>query len=174
MALTAGFTLENIVPVEGTRFVEALEAASLPLYAVFFSLAGAAVHLSELGTVWEWALALVGVRALAIYLGTRWGARVGRSPEVVGRTSWGGFISQAGVALGMATILKEEFPTWGAEMYEFFVGMVAIHELVGPVMAKWTLDRAGEVGAAGGADGPDAPGAPARAGGAGGVAIVTG
>ena len=149
LALTAGFVLENLLPVEGTEFVEVLESASLPLYAVFFSLAGAAVHLSELAAVWMWALILVSVRALAIYLGTSWGARVGRSPEVVRRTAWGAFISQAGVALGMAELLSREFPTWGAELYGFFVGMVAIHELAGPVLAKWTLDRAGEVGAGG-------------------------
>lgn len=147
MALTAGFALENLLPVEGTKFVDALEAASLPLYAVFFGLAGAAVHISKLAAVWQWAVVLVGVRALAIVLGTSWGARVGQSPEVVRRTAWGGFISQAGVALGMADLLSREFPTWGAELYGFFVGMVAIHELAGPVLAKWTLDRAGEVGA---------------------------
>lgn len=147
MALTAGFVLENLLPVEGTRFVEALEAASLPLYAVFFGLAGAAVHLNELAAVWVWALALVGTRALAIYLGSALGARIGRAPEVVGRTSWAAFISQAGVALGMAELLSREFPSWGNELYGFFVGMVAIHELAGPVLTKWTLDRAGEVGA---------------------------
>ena len=148
MALTAGFVLENLLPVEGTKFVDALEAASLPLYAVFFGLAGAAVHLSELAAVWVWAFILVGVRAVAIYLGTSLGARVGRSPEVVRRKAWGAFISQAGVALGMAELLSREFPTWGAPLYGFFVGMVAVHELAGPVLAKWTLDRAGEVGAA--------------------------
>jgi len=158
LALTAGFVLENLLPVEGTEFVEVLESASLPLYAVFFSLAGAAVHLSELAAVWMWALILVSVRALAIYLGTSWGARVGRSPEVVRRTAWGAYISQAGVALGMAELLSREFPTWGAELYGFFVGMVAIHELAGPVLAKWTLDRAGEVGAGGTPD-PTASGA---------------
>lgn len=147
MALTAGFVLENMLPVEGTRFVEALEAASLPLYAVFFGLAGAAVHLTELAAVWIWALVLVGTRALAIYLGSALGARIGQAPAVVGRTAWGAFISQAGVAVGMAELLSREFPTWGAELYGFFVGMVAIHELAGPVLAKWTLDRAGEVGA---------------------------
>lgn len=147
MALTAGFALENGLPVKGQRFVEALEAASLPLYAVFFSLAGASVHLAELAEVWVWALALVGVRAIAIFIGTDVGGRIGRSPDVVRKTAWSAFISQAGVALGMAELLSRKFPTWGAELYGFFVGMVAVHELAGPIMAKWSLDRAGEVGA---------------------------
>jgi Kef-type K+ transport system membrane component KefB len=148
LALTAGFTFENIAPVEGGRFVAALEAASLPLYAIFFGLAGATVHLSELAPVWNWALLLIAVRALGIWVGTVAGAKLGRAPVAVTRHAWPAFISQAGVALGMVAIVANEFPTWGAELQSFFVGMVAIHELVGPIAAKWALDRAGEVGAA--------------------------
>ena len=147
VALSAGFTLENVVPVEGTRFVHALEAASLPLYALFFSLAGAGVHLEELARLWQWAAILIGVRAVAIFAGTGWGARLGGAPPVVRRHAWLGFISQAGVALGMVTIVARQFPGWGEDLRDMFVGMVAVHELVGPVAAKWALDRAGEVGA---------------------------
>jgi Kef-type K+ transport system membrane component KefB len=148
VALTAGFTLNALNPKEGDAFVHALEAASLPLYALFFSLAGAGVHLKELALVWQWALLLVVVRAVALWLGTWIGARIGRAPAEVGRHAWPAFISQAGVALGMATLLAREFPGWGAELQSFFVGLVAIHEIIGPVAAKWTLDRAGETGKA--------------------------
>jgi Kef-type K+ transport system membrane component KefB len=148
MALTAGFTLEALDPKEGDKFVSALEAASLPLYALFFSLAGAAVHLSELAAVWQWALILVLVRAVALWVGTVVGARVGGAPLAVRQHAWPAFISQAGVALGMATLVAREFPDWGVELQGFFVALVAIHELIGPIAAKWTLDRAGETGQA--------------------------
>lgn len=148
MALTAGFMLEALNPKQGDAFVSALEAASLPLYALFFSLAGAAVHLDKLALVWQWAIALVVVRAAGLWAGTVVGARVGGAPPAVGRHAWPAFISQAGVALGMATLVAREFPSWGAELQGFFVGLVAIHELIGPVAAKWTLDRAGETGQA--------------------------
>lgn len=149
LGLSAGFVLENLVPSEGSRFVGAVEAASMPLYAIFFGLAGAHVHLFELADVWVWAGVLIAVRLIGIFVGTRLGARLGGAPDVVGRASWPAFISQAGVALGMVELVSREFPTWGAELRGFFVGMVAVHELVGPVAAKWALDRAGEVGKAG-------------------------
>lgn len=165
LGLSAGFVLENLVPSEGSRFVGAVEAASMPLYAVFFGLAGARVHLFELADVWMWAGVLIAVRAAGILVGTRLGARLGGAPEVVRRASWPAFISQAGVALGMVELVSHEFPTWGAELRGFFVGMVAVHELVGPVAAKWALDRAGEVGKA--VDGEPEPDVdPTRAGGA--------
>lgn len=150
LALTAGFTLENLLPVEGHDFVEALEAASLPVYALFFALAGTAVHLGELAHLWQWAALLVGVRAVGIWAGTNLGARLGGAPEVVRRYAWLGFISQAGVTLGMVTIVARSFPTWGEELRALFVAMVAVHELAGPVALKWGLDRAGESGRASG------------------------
>lgn len=144
LALTAGFALENLLPVEGHEFVESLEAASLPLYALFFSLAGAAVHLGALAGLWMWVLLLVAVRAAGLWAGTRLGARVAGAPPEVGRRAWLGFISQAGVALGMVTILARSFPTWGEELRTVFVAMVAVHELVGPVALQWALERSGE------------------------------
>jgi len=149
VGLAAGFTLENLLPVAGGRFVESLENASLPLYALFFSLAGAAVHLSELADLWTWALLFVAVRAAGLWAGTRVGATVGRSPDAVGRWAWLGFVSQAGVALGMVTILARSFPSWGEELRTLFVAMVAIHELVGPVALQWVLEKSGEAGTAG-------------------------
>jgi len=148
LALTAGFTLENLVPVAGHRFVESLEAASLPLYALFFSLAGAAVHLDALAHLWLWALLLIAARAAGLWAGTRAGARLARAPEAVSRFAWLGFVSQAGVALGMVTILARSFPTWGEELRTVFVAMVAVHELVGPVALQWALQRSGEAGTA--------------------------
>lgn len=66
------------------------------------------VHLKELALVWQWALLLVVVRAFALWLGRWIGARIGRAPAEVGRHAWPAFISQAGVALGMATLLARE------------------------------------------------------------------
>lgn len=146
LGLTAGFTLENLLPVEGGEFVEGLELASLPLYALFFSLAGAAVHLDALVDLWYWALLFIGVRGLGLWIGTDLSARLGGAPEPVRRWAWLGFISQAGVALGMVTILARSFPTWGAELQTLFVAMVAVHELIGPVALDWMLGKTGEAG----------------------------
>lgn len=147
LALSAGFTLENLLPVAGHDFVESLEKGSLPIYALFFSLAGAGVHLDAMAELWYWALLLIVVRAAGIYLGTEVGSRIGDAPDVVRRYAWLGFVSQAGVTLGMVTILERSFPVWGAELKTLFVAMVAVHELIGPVVLQWALERAGETGA---------------------------
>jgi Kef-type K+ transport system membrane component KefB len=145
-ALTTGFFVENISEAKADRFVKAVEANALPFYALFFSIAGASIHLDELAQVWPLVVTLVTVRAVAIWAGTRAGARIGGAGEKVERFAWTGFVSQAGVTLGMVTIVAEAFPEWGAEMKTLFVAMVAIHELGGPVLLQRGLAAAGEVG----------------------------
>lgn len=146
LSLTAGFFLENISPARGEPFVEALEANSLPLYALFFSLAGASLHVADLVELWPFVLGFVLARAAAVFGGTWVGAHVSGAEPEVRRYAWLGFISQAGVTLGMVVIAARAFPQWGAELRTLFVAMVAIHELIGPVLLQKGLERAGETG----------------------------
>lgn len=142
LTLTAGFFIENIAPVRGERFVRAIEQSSLPVYAVFFALGGAGVHLEALRQMWVWAALLIVLRGAGVVAAARWGAK---EEQVVARYGWSGLISQAGVALGLALMIRSVFPAWGAELETLAVAMIAVHELIGPVLLRWGLGRAGEV-----------------------------
>lgn len=146
-SLATGLFVENISEREAEPFVRAVEANALPFYALFFSLAGAGIHLDFLLSLWPLVLLLVGVRAAAIWLGTHAGARLGGAGAMVRKHAWTGFVSQAGVTLGMVTIAERTFPAWGEEMKALFVAMVAVHELAGPVLLQKGLGWAGELGA---------------------------
>ncbi len=147
MSLVAGFFLENLSRVHGGPFVEGLEKNALPVYAIFFALAGASIHLADLAALWPFVAGFVLLRAAAIFGGTWIGARVSGAEPEVRRYAWLGFISQAGVTLGMVVIAARSFPEWGAELQTLFVAMVAVHELTGPILLQWGLKKAGEVGA---------------------------
>ncbi len=146
MSLVAGFVVENLKPEKGESFVEAVEANSLPFYALFFSLAGAHIALDRLLVLLPFVALFVGSRAAAVWVGTNLGARWTGAPETVRKYAWVGFISQAGVTLGMVSIVSRAFPAWGTDLYTLFLAMVAVHELVGPVLLQWGLKRAGEIG----------------------------
>ncbi len=146
LSLSAGFFVENISPVQGEPLIEAIEKNSTPLYALFFGLAGAALSLSGLVDLWYIVAALVLVRAAAIFGGTWVGARLTGADDVVRRYAWVGFISQAGITLGMVVIAARAFPAWATLFTTLFVAMVAIHELCGPVLLQEGLRRAGEIG----------------------------
>lgn len=146
LSLSAGFFVENISPVQGEPLIEAIEKNSTPLYALFFGLAGAALSLSGLVDLWYIVAALVLVRAGAIFAGTWVGAHLTGADDVVRRYAWVGFISQAGITLGMVVIAARAFPEWATLFTTLFVAMVAIHELCGPVLLQEGLRRAGEIG----------------------------
>ena len=114
--------------------------------ALFFSLAGATIHLAEIRALWPVALAVVAARALALWAGCLAGARLARAEPEVARYAWLGLISQAGVALGLATVAAEALPGVGAGMLTLFLAMIAIHEVVGPIAFRHALIRSGEAG----------------------------
>ena len=142
VALVAGFFMENISPVEGEELVRGVERSSLPIYAVFFGLAGARLHLDVLTAVGPWVAAIALLRLGGLVWATRWAAG---GHEIVRRYGWMGLVSQAGVTLGLATIVRRAFPTWGLSLEMLIVGLITVHELVGPILFRVALHRAGEV-----------------------------
>jgi Trk K+ transport system NAD-binding subunit len=50
------------------------------------------------------------------------------------------YLTQAGVALGLATIISEEFPVWGHEFETIVIAIIVINQLIGPPLFKWTLN----------------------------------
>ena len=58
---------------------------------------------------------------------------------------WTGLISQAGITLGLASVLATEFPTWGSRVQMLLIAVIAIDELIGPALFRIGLARAGEI-----------------------------
>ena len=141
--LAAGFGVSNFSKT-GHRLIETVERLSLPVYVVFFTLAGAKLHLDQLQQVALFALAMVGVRVFALYAGTNLGARIGKADESTRAFGWMGFVSQAGVSILLAAMIGNSFGELGESLETLIIGGVAINELVGPVLFKMGLGLAGE------------------------------
>jgi Kef-type K+ transport system membrane component KefB len=146
--LVAGIVSENASPRDaGLALRGAMERAAAPVFVVFFALAGASLLLAELATVWFLVIPLALARALGIWQGTRLGALWAGAPEDIRRNAWMGLISQAGVAIGLATVVGEVYPLRGAQIRTLFIATVAVNEFLGPILFKRALVRAGEVAA---------------------------
>ncbi len=141
--LAAGFGVSNFSK-SGHRLIETVERLSLPVYVVFFTLAGAKLHLDELRQVALFAIGLVTVRAFAIYAGTNLGSRIGKADEGTRAFGWMGFVSQAGVSILLAAIIGNTYGELGRSLETLIIGAVAINELIGPVLFKVGLSLAGE------------------------------
>jgi Kef-type K+ transport system membrane component KefB len=147
-ALAAGVFAANVAESESSALVHDIEAAALPIYVVFFALAGAMLNLALLAEVVLPALLLVAVRAAGVWLGARIGATRARAEPAVRRWAWTGLLPQAGLALALALLLPKVLPGIGEEAATLVVGIVGINQLLMPVLLRIGLVRARE--AAGG------------------------
>ena len=148
-AVGAGFVIENFSEA-GDRFINDSEANSLVVFAIFFALAGAALDLNTVVRFWPCAVVIVLVRGGLTWAGATVGARVTDSPTPVIRYGWMGLISQAGVTLGLSLLVAREFPTWGTQFVAVTTAVIIVHLLLGPVLLKIALTRAGDAGDGGG------------------------
>ena len=55
-----------------------------------------------------------------------------------------GFLAQAGVTLGLASIVAERFEIWGDQVAAIIVAMIAVNQLVGTPLFRLALVRSGE------------------------------
>jgi Kef-type K+ transport system membrane component KefB len=143
--LVAGFLVENVAPVRAEPLVDTLHQMAVPVFVVFFAIAGAELHVREFQALWPLVLVIALVRMGAIVVGSRAGARIGGAEPLVARYAWTGLVSQAGVALGLATIVADRLPLLGVAMQTLIVGVIAFNESVGPVLFRRGLERAGEI-----------------------------
>ena len=145
-ALAAGLVVENIAPPPGDALKDAVERGALPVLVLFFAAAGASLQLDALAAIGWVAAGIAAWRMALIWLGMRAGAaRAGIEPPVRDLV-WMGMVSQAGVTLGLILLIAAEHPTWGAILQTLVVALVAIHQIVGPVLFRAGLSRAGEIG----------------------------
>ena len=145
--IAAGFVIANFSS-EGEALVETVERLFLPVSVVFFTLAGARLHLDVVIQLAPFAVTMVLIRGVGIYFGTQMGMRIAGTEERVRRLAWVGFVPQAGVALALAALVGRSFAELGQTFETLLVAGIALNELVGPVMLKLGLSRAGELGKA--------------------------
>ena len=144
-AVTAGLVIENLTVAQGDALKAAVQRGAPPILLIFFVAVGTSLRLDALATVGLVALALSVWRLAAIRLGVAAGLRTAGLRAPAERYAWTGLISQAGITLGFASIVATQFPEWGPGVQTLLVALIAIHELVGPIVFRHGLTRAGEI-----------------------------
>jgi Kef-type K+ transport system membrane component KefB len=145
-ALAAGLVVENIAPPEGDALRSAVERGALPVLVLFFAAAGASLQLDALVAIGAVTLLVSGMRAVLIRMSAAVGARAAGLQGQAPGLAWMGLISQAGVTLGLAVIIAAEFPEWGGRLQVLIIATNAMHAVIGPILFRAALVRAGEVG----------------------------
>ncbi len=145
MLLVAGFVTENVSDREhGAALRHAMQRSAAPVFTVFFALAGTKIIPAEMGGIVLLIIPIVAARMLGIWIGTSLGTRWAGEPED-GPLVWKGLVSQAGVALGLATLVAQAYPARGGELAAVFVGVIACNEFLGPILFRRALSQSGEI-----------------------------
>ena len=145
VCMVAGIVVNNLSH-QGRAFIEAIERGSLPVYVIFFAIAGAGLNFSVLALSWPLVLILVFSRTLFTWLGTVAGAVISKEIDTVKKYLWMGFTTQAGVTLGLAVLVERAFAdSWGTQFKNVVIGSIAVFQIIGPVMFKYGLDKSGEI-----------------------------
>jgi len=146
LALASGALVRNASNV-ADELHEELQVSALPVYVLFFCVAGATLHVEALALVWMPATLFIVVRAAGLLAGARLGAGLAGAPSVVQRYVGFGLLPQAGLALALSMLFARTFPEFGAEAGALTMSVVALNELLAPVAYRWAIERSGEAGA---------------------------
>ena len=153
--MVAGALFTNLAKDSG-RTLDVLERFTSPIYMMFFVISGASLDL----TIFTNKLGLVAVciaityllfRVVGKYLGAYFGASISKSEPQVKKYLGFTLIPQAGVAIGLATTasnlfsLNPETAQIGALIIAIILTSTLIYELIGPLISKWALNKAGEI-----------------------------
>lgn len=154
MCMVAGAMLASLRSDSGRTF-DVLDRFTSPIYMIFFVLSGASLDLTIFfQSNGLFVLMIAGIYIVSRVIGKWSGAFVGATitrcePEV--RKYLGlALVPQAGVAIGLATTANTLFaenglPESGAIILAIILSSTLIYELIGPVVSKFALTKAGEI-----------------------------
>ena len=144
--LTAGIWLENFSRANSHDLISRFEAAQLPVFLVWFALAGTRLDIIQL---YELALPvgiIAAARAAALYAGTRIACRGAHVAPAVKRFGWIGLLPQAGLSLALVMVIQSSFPAFGGFAALLMLSVLGLNQLISPVLLRIALVRSGEAG----------------------------
>ena len=150
-----GFTVSNLLKTSPTRLLTALDQLTPPVYAAFFVLAGAQLRLSACCTPFMLSLAAIYTisRIIGKSCGAWLGSVIGHAEEVIRKNIGFGLISQVGIAIALAVIIRREFRPLGLYFHGYEISQMIINlllfttiftEIIGPALTRYGIRRANE------------------------------
>jgi Kef-type K+ transport system membrane component KefB len=123
-----------------------LERIEEPIFALFFTLAGAHFDLNIIKMAGPMAFIILLSRFTGKLVGVKVGASFSHAPEVVKKYLGLGLLPQAGVTIGLIFLAQPliKNPTISGAMINAVLGSVIINELIAPPFVKYVLQKSGE------------------------------
>jgi Kef-type K+ transport system membrane component KefB len=142
--MVAGFFVQNFSD-SGSELIESIEEGSLPIFVIFFTIAGASLNFPIFLQNYLLAILIVSLRLVTTYLGTFVGGRLTAASWEITQYGWMGFVGQAGLTLGLAVITRNNLPgPIGLGISTLIISSIAINQIIGPVLFRYAVVKVGE------------------------------
>ena len=147
--MALGMIVINFYPQDNKPVFEHIKSISLPVYILFFVIAGINLHIGLLVSIGAIGFIYIICRTLGLVSGSYISALASKADPVIRNNIGLGILSQAGVAIGLSLIASNKLAELGhSELGSIVVTTVAastvVFEIIGPLSAKFAVLRAGE------------------------------
>jgi Kef-type K+ transport system membrane component KefB len=141
--MVLGATVANLATHHRRPFT-AIEGIEWPFMILFFILAGASLEMEALLKTSLIGIAYILLRMVGLVIGAWAGGVLSEADPTWQRWMGMALWPQAGVALGMALLASHHLPEFKEVIIPVVIGSTIIFELIGPIMTKKALIKAGE------------------------------
>jgi len=116
-----------------------------PIFMLFFFTSGANLNITILPAVGVIGIIYIIFRVIGKLVGTMMGAYLTHAETKVKKYLGFTLVPQAGVAIGLAAMAMKVVPAYGPQIQTIVLAATVIYELIGPVITKIALQKAGEI-----------------------------
>ncbi|MDO9536113.1 MAG: cation:proton antiporter [Bacillota bacterium] len=140
--MVTGFVIANFYAKPDVfQYFEDIE---MPIYVVFFTLAGASLHIDVLAANWLPAAVYILARGMGKVGGVFLGARLANAEQKVQKYLGFAMFSKAGVTIGLLLLVQGRFPEIAIMITAIELAAVTVCEIVGPMGTRYALISSGE------------------------------
>ena len=147
--MSLGMIVINLYPQDNKAIFEHIKSISLPIYILFFVIAGINLHLGLLASIGAIGIVYVICRSLGLISGSYLAALTSKADPVIRNNIGLGILSQAGVAIGLSLIAAHKlselgYPEVGTLIVTTVAATSVVFEIIGPLSARFAIMRSGE------------------------------
>ena len=144
LCMAMGAVVANFSP-DVNQIMKLSDRITPPIFMLFFVASGADLKLSVLPAVGLVGIIYIVVRVVGKMFGASLGAIVCKADKNIRKYLGPALVPQAGVAIGLSLAASSVVPEHASEIRTVILCGTLIYELVGPVIAKTCLKKAGEI-----------------------------
>ncbi len=142
--MSLGAVLVNIYS-ETDKIISISDKFTPAIFMIFFVISGAGFEISALPSIGVIGILYVVLRVIGKIFGAWFGGKLTKQEDKICKYLGPTLMPQAGVALGLIVVAGKIVPDYAAQIRVIILCSTFIYSIIGPVAAKFALEKSGEI-----------------------------